>query len=322
MSGLLDSLTNILAAAGMGVLSLFGGGDAAPARYQGYAEGEYVRIGVPEAGVLDLLAVKRGDRVAPGQVVFALEQDREKAARTEAVANLERAEAQLANLTKGRRKPEIDALEAQRSQAEAALRLSRAQHDRIQQLAVANVAAADRLDSARAALERDQARVAELAAQIAAARMAARSDEIKAAEAQVAAARAAVEQADWRLSKRIGIAAEGGIVTDTLFRLGETVGAGAPVVSILPAEAVKVRVFLPQAVAGGLRVGDALQLQWDGAETQPGHVVFIAPQAEFTPPVLYSRAGRQKLVFLVEAVLDTPDDRLHPGQPVDVRLGP
>lgn len=322
MSGFLESLMATLAAAGMSVLALFGGGDEGPAHYQGYAEGEYVRISVPDSGVLEMLAVKRGDRVEPGQVVFALEQDREKAARAEAQANLGRAEAQLANLTKGRRKPEIDALEAQRSQAEAALRLSNAQYDRIRQLAASNIAAADRLDAARASYERDQARIAELSAQIASARMAARSDEIKAAEAQVEAARAALGQADWRLAKRIGFAAEGGIVTDTSFRIGETVGAGAPVVSILPATAVKVRLFLPQAVVGGLAVGRPVLLQWDGAGAVKGRITYIAPQAEFTPPVLYTRGNREKLVFLVEAATDVPDARLHPGQNVDVSLVP
>jgi HlyD family secretion protein len=260
--------------------------------------------------------------VEEGQVIFALEQDREKAARAQAAAQLSQAEAQLANLTKGRRKPEIDALEAQRSQADAALRLSSAQLERIRQLASSNVAAADRLDTARASFERDQARVAELSAQIASARMSARSDEIRAAEANVEAARAALEQADWRLSKRVGAAAQGGIVTDTTFRLGETVGAGAPVVSILPPDSIKVRVFVPQAIVGGLKIGQPVMLHWDGAGDVRGHVTYVAPQAEFTPPVIYSRGNREKLVFLVEAVTDSPDARLHPGQPVEVRVVP
>ena len=322
MSGFFASILNALAAAGTAVLSIFGAAPEGPPIYQGYAEGEYVRIALPEAGVLDFLAVKRGDRVEAGQVIFALEQDREKAARAQAAAQLSQAEAQLANLTKGRRKPEIDALEAQRNQADAALRLSSAQLERIRQLASSNVAAADRLDTARASFERDQARVAELSAQIASARMSARSDEIRAAEANVEAARAALEQADWRLSKRVGMAAQGGIVTDTTFRLGETVGAGAPVVSILPPDSIKVRVFVPQAIVGGLKIGQPVMLHWDGAGDVRGHVTYVAPQAEFTPPVIYSRGNREKLVFLVEAVTDSPDARLHPGQPVEVRVVP
>ena len=47
---------------------------------------------------------------------------------------------------------------------------------------------------------------------------------------------------------------------------------------------------------------------------------FIATQAEFTPPVIYSRQNRANLVFLVEAWPDTPNPALHPGLPVDVTL--
>jgi HlyD family secretion protein len=49
-------------------------------------------------------------------------------------------------------------------------------------------------------------------------------------------------------------------------------------------------------------------------------VSFIAPQPEYTPPVIYSESTREKLVYLIEAH-PTPDQavQLKPGQPVDVR---
>jgi HlyD family secretion protein len=51
-------------------------------------------------------------------------------------------------------------------------------------------------------------------------------------------------------------------------------------------------------------------------------VSFISPQAEYTPPVLYSQENRYKLVFLVELVFEPgPAAGLHPGQPVDVQFG-
>lgn len=57
----------------------------------------------------------------------------------------------------------------------------------------------------------------------------------------------------------------------------------------------------------------------DGTETPAvARITFIAREAEYVPPVIYSAESRQKLVFLVEARLDDPD-ALRPGQPVDVR---
>ena len=54
-----------------------------------------------------------------------------------------------------------------------------------------------------------------------------------------------------------------------------------------------------------------------------GTVTFVSPQAEYTPPVIYSQESRQKLVFMVELAIDPAVAlQLHPGQPVTVRFGP
>jgi HlyD family secretion protein len=85
---------------------------------------------------------------------------------------------------------------------------------------------------------------------------------------------------------------------------------------------VKVRFFVPETKLGAIRAGQKVSLACDGCPgTIEGTISFIAPQAEFTPPVIYSKDNRAKLVFLVEA-RPAPRDaaKLHPGQPVDVSL--
>src|SRR5690606_30635882 len=109
------------------------------------------------------------------------------------------------------------------------------------------VVSVDRVDQARAAFERDRARVAELTADLAVARLAARDDEIDAAEAAVEAARAGVAQSAWRLGQRTLSAPAAALVTDTMFEPGEFVPAGSPVVTLLPPGSVKLRFFVPQA---------------------------------------------------------------------------
>ena len=46
-------------------------------------------------------------------------------------------------------------------------------------------------------------------------------------------------------------------------------------------------------------------------------ISYVSSRAEFTPPVIYSRGSRDRLVFLVEARPDNPA-QLTPGLPVDV----
>jgi HlyD family secretion protein len=297
-------------------------GDADPGGYSGYVEGEYVRVASPFAGELTLLQVKRGDTVASGAPLFALEQDNEKAAREEAQARVRQAEAKLADLNKGKRPQELESARAQLAQAEANLRLSTAELKRSQELLASGFISAAKLDEVRSAEQRDQARVNQLKADLAVARLAARPDEIAAASAEAKGARDALAQAEWRLQQKSQTATQTGLVADTLYQQGEWVPAGSPVVSMLPAQNVKVRFFVPESRLGALRVGQAVRIRCDGcAQPVEATLTFIAPEAEYTPPVIYSRENRAKLVFMVEARPRAEQAMsLHPGQPIVAEL--
>jgi HlyD family secretion protein len=298
------------------------GGDRGPLHVQGYVEGEYVYVSAPVAGRLATLHVARGDHVAAGAPLFQLDPSSEQPARDEAAARLARAEATLADLGKGKRPSEIESIEAQLAQAKAMRELSEVALKRREQLVESRAASREAVDEARAAYERDKARVAELEADLKTAQLGARADEIQAAEAEVTAARAQLAQAVWRLDQLSQAAPQAGVVVDTLYRLGEWVSAGAPVVSLLPPENVKVRFFVPEPRLGAIQVGDAVQVSCDACTPDLTAVVsYISPDAEYTPPVIYSREMRAKLVYLVEAKPQQPA-ALRPGQPVDVTLAP
>ena len=289
---------------------------------QGYAEGEFVRVAAPFAGTLVRLDVQRGSQVQAGAPLFALEADNEAAARREAEDRARRAQAQLENLRKGRRPTEIDAIRAQLAQAQAAATLSATELRRQQDLVAKGFVSRQRLDEARTAVERDSARLDELRAQLATSRLAARPDEIRAAEAEASAAKASLEQADWRLKQRTAVSAVTGVVADTLFVRGEWVGAGQPVLTLLPPENVKARFYVPEPRLGAVTVGQGVELRCDGCPAPVrATVTWISPQAEYTPPVIYSKDSRARLVFLVEARPSPADAaRLKPGQPLDVTL--
>lgn len=287
----------------------------------GYVEGEYVRVAAPFAGQLTLLAVQRGATINAGDALFALEQESEKAARLEAGERSQGAMANLSNLQKGRRPDEVAAVEAQLAQARATAQQSYAQWQRDEKLVAQRFIAPERLDQSRAARERDQARVAEIAAQLRAAKQGARPDEIAAARAEMKAAQAAVAQAQWRLDQKSLKSPVSGLVQDTLYTVGEWVPAGSPVVSLLPPANIKVRFFIPGPQLAKFKIGQALQIGCDGCAMIKAHVSYIATQAEYTPPVIYSNEARAKLVYRAEARL-APEDavKLHPGQPIDIVL--
>jgi HlyD family secretion protein len=306
---------------------LAGCGERVATGFQGYAEGEYVLVAAPAAGKLEKRWVSRGQEVEAGAPLFVLEQENEKASRREAGERVRNAEAKLGNIAAGRRKPEIDAVQAQEAQAAAARELSKRQLKQQEELFAKNYISASSMDAARANYERDIARVAETEAQIRLARMAiGRDREIAAAQADVETARAVLAQSDWRLAQRaISFTAAPSVkalVQDTFYSEGEWVAAGNPVVSLLPPGNIKLRFFVSETALGGLKIGQAVRAACDGCSAPvAAKISYISRQAEYTPPVIYSREQRSKLVFLIEARPEPADAvRLKPGQPLDVSL--
>jgi HlyD family secretion protein len=93
------------------------------------------------------------------------------------------------------------------------------------------------------------------------------------------------------------------------------------VVSLLPPGHLKVRFFVSESDYATLKAGDPVRLAVTGrAAPLDARITYLSPQPEYTPPVLYNRENRAKLVFMIEAqpadLAATQD--FHPGQPVDV----
>ena len=292
--------------------------------FPGYAEGEYVRLAAPLAGTLAKVHVRRGDQAVAGKPAYVLEQASESAARQEAGSRVGRAKAQLADLRKGARSDELAALAAELRQAEAALALSQANVERDRQLTDQHFVARSRLDQSSASLAADRARVEQVRARVRTAQSGARPDQVAAAGKEVDAARAQLAQAQWRVEQKAQVLPVSGLVTDVAYREGEFVPAGSPIITLLPEANIKARFFIPQAQLGRIRIGQAAHIACDGCgQGVKARISFIAPEAEFTSPLIYSKENRASLVFMVEAMPQPGQAlQLHPGQPLTVTTAP
>jgi HlyD family secretion protein len=291
--------------------------------YQGYVEGEFVYLASSQSGQLTQLDVARGQTVAADAPLFALEAQNETDAVVQARQQLQAARAQQADMLTGKRRAEISVIEAQLAQARADSTRAQTQLTRDEEQYQVGGIPKSQLDDSRAAAVSAAAHVRELEGQLEVARLPGRDDQIKAQEAQVRAAQAALAQAQWKLDQKTVRAPQAGLVFDTMYRSGEWVPAGSPVVRMLPPENVKVRFFVPEKIVGSLAPGRAVRIHCDGcAADVPAVLSFVSDQAEYTPPVIYSNETRAKLVFMVEARPKPADaPKLRPGQPVEVVLG-
>lgn len=292
----------------------------APAGWQGYLEGEFVYVASPLAGRLDALAVAKGTRVTADAPLFTLERTSELAAQRQSADQVRAAQARLADLRKGSRPSELATVESRLAQARTAAELSKRELARQENLFKTNVIAATDIDRARLTHERNTRAIDELTAQLATAGLGARTDAIAAAEADVSASAAAKERADWSVAQKTQSAPRAALVYDTLYREGEFVPAGLPIVALLPPENLKVRFYVSEADFAALKAGDTVRVAITGRPPLAARVNYLSPKPEYTPPILYNRENRAKLVYLVEAVFtDVAIARdLHPGQPVDV----
>ncbi|MCO5064102.1 MAG: HlyD family efflux transporter periplasmic adaptor subunit [Rhizobiaceae bacterium] len=286
----------------------------------GYVEGEFVRLAPIETAQVQSVAVRRGDRVEPGQIIVRLEDADARIAVSQAEAALAQADAQLADLKIGKRPEEIDVLTATLASAEAEAEEAERIVERTQDLFNRGTATQAQLDTAKTQLKVTTAAIGQAKANLAVANLPARPEAIKAAENAVKQASAALEEAQWKLSKRSLSAVSGGRVDDVIRDPGDMAGPSAPVLSLLPDGAVKLKVYVPEPDFSKLKVGGELKVRCDGCgEGLTARISYVSPDPEFTPPVIYSLENRQKLVYLVEARPDG-DTRLQPGQIVDVDL--
>jgi HlyD family secretion protein len=181
------------------------------------------------------------------------------------------------------------ALEAQLHAAESALKFAQAQLKRQEELARQNFASA------------------------------ARTDELLAAQSQAAAQVRVLRE---QLTNKTTQIPERGEVTEIYYRPGEWIAPGQPVLSLLPDDKRRIRFFVPESIVATLHAGQTITASCDGcAAPITATINFIAAQAEYTPPVIYSQGSREKLVFRVEASPSPLDaTRLRPGLPVEVNI--
>lgn len=288
--------------------------------WQGWVEGNFLFLGPDEAGRLTTLKVKEGDAVRQADQLFAVQSDLQIAEMHQAEAALSQAKASLARAQAAQQRPEeIAVLEAQRARAEAALQKSRPEMARAKDLVAKGIAPQSRLDDAAAALASDQAALATAERQIEVARLKARSEDIAAARAVVEQAQSRVDAARVSLDRRTIVAPADSVVQEIFYRQGEVVPAGRPVLSLLPPGNVKLRFFVPETELATVSPGQQIEAACDGcAKPIVGTVTFVSTEAEFTPPVIFSREERKKLVFRVEAK-PSESEHLRVGLPVTVK---
>jgi HlyD family secretion protein len=251
---------------------------------QGYIEGRFNYLASNYSGALVKLFVSRGTQVKAGQTLAILDPEPQKAALDQANENLLQAEAQY-------------------EQTKTNLALTAVTLARNQALMKKDVIAQETLDTARTNQDATQA-------------------QLRAALANLAAMKAASAQARWAYAQKTIVAPLDGEIFDNYYEVGDLVPANYPILGLLSPNNVSVIFFIPEPWLSRIKIGDPVQFFCDSKnKCLCAKIQFISPNAEYTPPVIYSQRSREKLVYRVEAKVPSDVTQyLHPGQPVGVDL--
>lgn len=290
--------------------------------YQGYLSARYTQISSNASGKLLKLFVTRGERIKAGSLLYKLDPMPETSHLKAAEADLINAQETLKNLIQGNRKTVIDGLKAQLTDEQANLNYQTKDLSRSKQLYKEKTIGLAEYQQVQTRYKSAAAKVDQIKANIAEAQLGARKHLIKAQKAAVQAAKENITSAKWSLLQKQPHTPVDAFVFDTLFQPGEFVPLNQPVVSLIAPNDLLLIFFIPEPKLSSLSLGTNISFKMDGQDTAyKATVRYIYPNAEYTPPVIYSNDMRYKLVYRVEAHIDQNNPQLlHPGQPVNVYL--
>lgn len=289
-------------------------------RYIGYVEAEWVYIAAPQAGLVIVSRANEGQLVNNGQILFELDASQQLAALAEASGKANQAAALTEDLNLGPRASEINALQARLDQARARHQQLANEDKRITPLVEQGIESKARGEKLAAELAIAEADVIAAEQAIITAQAAGRDQQKVAALSAQQASQARLEIVKQQLAERTIKASIPGRIQQLFYNTGEYATAGSPMAAILPSGGLRVRFFVPQSNLSQLRIGQAISVSSDGSDSPlSASINYIADTAEYTPPIIYSKQSRQKLVFMVEATLPN-ETNLHPGLPVDIQI--
>lgn len=302
------------------MLALTGCGNSDRHHYQGYVEGRNIYLASPFSGTLIKAYVQRGQHVKKGELLFQLDPDPQSIQVSQAFSGLKQAEQVYHDLKNPKRPPEIAAIEAQIGQVTSQVVLAALRVKRNQTLYDKRVLDKDSLDASIEHYEEVLYLKKQYEANLVLAKEGSREYQIKAQSAQVNQSQSKLKEAKWQLAQKRIYAPADGVIFDIYFKEGEFVGMQQPLAALLTPENIQIDFFVPVEALAGMHVRQNITFDCDGcAKNNQAVLNYISPEAEYVPPLVYSRDNRDKLIFRIKADIHDPT-KFKPGQPVIVTV--
>ncbi|MET0281420.1 MAG: HlyD family efflux transporter periplasmic adaptor subunit [Steroidobacteraceae bacterium] len=295
----------------------------APPRALGTLEWDRVTLPAPAAEKIIAIEVREGQPVRAGDVLLRLEDTGSSSQLAAATAQQRRSDAALAELRAGPRGEEVARARATLAAAQAQQVDARAQYSRMAELVKQKLVAQAEVDRTRAAADNADAQVNAARAALLELTHGTRAEQIAQGEAASEAAVAQTSAQRVLFDKLTLVAPRDGVIDSLPYRLGDQAPLGGPLVVMLAGDAPYARVYVPEALRAGVKVGHAVQVHVQGRdEAWAGKVRMVRSDPTFTPYYALTGQDVSRLSYLAEIQLGAEARELPAGLPLWVELAP
>ncbi|MBN2409770.1 MAG: efflux RND transporter periplasmic adaptor subunit, partial [Candidatus Aminicenantes bacterium] len=288
----------------------------------GTIEAVEVSVAAKTSGQIEQIAVEEGARVQPGDTLAVIDSASLAIQLRQAEAAVDLAEAQLRLLLKGARIEDIRQVEEAAKQAEATFNLASEDLERIRNLYAKESATLKTLQDSETRFKVAQAQHSAAQQALQKVRKMTRPEEVQAARARLAQAEAGRDLLRKTIADATILSPTSGIVTHKAREPGEFVGPGTTLLTIADLDDVRLNIYVTEVDLGRIRLGQQAEVRIDSHPDRDfkGTVIFISPEAEFTPKNVQTKEERVKLVYRVKIEIPNPESILKPGMPADASI--
>jgi HlyD family secretion protein len=298
------------------------GGNSDSIKASGNIEATNIVVSSQVSGKVFQILKDEGDKVEKGDTVLIIDPETYQLKLDEAVASKEAARAQYNLLKKGARDEDISQAEDNLKQTQITFNLAKNDKERMENLYESKTITKKQYDDAIANYEIALARLNSAKENLEKVKNLARPEELKQAEANLNRANASVNLLQKSLNDCYVISPASGFITKKFVEVGETAGMMSSLFQVADLSSVDLVIYVPETELGKVQLGQKTEITIDTypKKSFEGKVIYISPQAEFTPKNIQTQEERTKLVFAVKIKIDNADFELKDGMPADASI--
>jgi len=288
----------------------------------GILESVEVNVSSKVSGQVLRLRVQEGSTVVRGDTLAVIDSEVQQLQLLQAQAGIDLAEAQYQLLKNGARSEDLQSAEETVRQTESGYKTAKADFDRIKELYSTHSVSTKQYEDSESRVTITQAQYNSAKQNLQKLQRFARSEDLNAAKARVAQARAQANLIRKQINDSHILAPVSGTVTYKPVEEGELIGTGTIIVRISRLERMELMIYVNEAELGKVKLGAIADVMIDTypEKKYSATVVYVSPVAEFTPRNVQTKDERTKLVFGIKLEVENAEGDLKSGMPADAIL--